>query len=122
MSSAICFLLLIQLKHFYVDFINQSISEIEKKGIYGNWVGMWHSIKHGIFTSLCSIVALDFDYYYLTFSCILGIIDFVIHYHIDWLKSNLSSSNPQNKSFWFWLGADQMAHQITYIFLAILII
>jgi hypothetical protein len=103
-------LALLQLKHWYVDFVNQTPDEVANKGTYGNWAGLMHSIKHG----LATIVVLS---YFITvpWALILGLIDFVVHYHVDWAKMNYGNRDITTKQFWNHLGLDQMAHQITYI-------
>lgn len=110
------FLILLQIKHWYIDFVNQSNEEVAGKGIYLNRTGMWHSAKHGIATVLCALLVFGWSY---TFCCIvLGIIDFIAHYHIDWAKMNINKKKGytiEMPQFWAWLGADQLAHQITYI-------
>lgn len=122
MNSILLFLLLLQIKHLYVDFYNQSYNEILAKKIYGDFLGIWHSLKHGLGTIICAMLVLELEYYNIIFAFILGIIDFVLHYHIDWYKSNYGESDSNKKEFWTWLGFDQMLHQITYIFLALMII
>jgi hypothetical protein len=117
MFNSIYFLLpLLFVKHWYVDFINQSTEEIHGKGIYGNAYGVMHSIKHGVATFLIF-------WWFLTnwpLAVIIGFMDFVIHYHIDWAKQNINrhwNYTPENPKFWAWFGADQLAHSLTYIFL-----
>ena len=116
MFDVLIFLALLQIKHWYVDFLNQSDNEIKSKGIYGDWSGIMHSAKHGLGTMLATIVA--FDMTYAPWAVALGVIDFIIHYHIDWIKSNFGNKDISNKAFWSHLGLDQMAHQLTYIALA----
>jgi hypothetical protein len=56
----------------------------------------------------------------INYSIIIGIIDFVFHYHIDWAKININKRynyTPENPKFWVWLGADQLAHSLTYLML-----
>ena len=51
---------------------------------------------------------------------ILGLIDFIIHYHIDFIKSNLWKSKnlkATDQMFWVIHGVDQMLHGLTYIFI-----
>jgi len=108
-------------KHWYIDFVNQSMEEVNGKGIYGNAHGLMHSIKHGLATFLIF-------WYFLAnwpLAIILGAIDFAIHYHVDWAKININKRwnyTPENPKFWVWLGADQLAHQLTYIFLVWLVL
>lgn len=108
-------------KHWYIDFINQSMEEVVGKGIYGNAHGLMHSIKHGVATFLIF-------WFFLSswpLAVILGAIDFAIHYHVDWAKININKKynyTPENPKFWAWLGADQLAHQLTYILLVWMVV
>jgi len=111
---------LLFVKHWYIDFVNQSMAEVEGKGIYGNAHGLMHSIKHGVAT------AIIFGLFTRSFqiSVLLGMIDFVLHYHIDWTKNNINKHwkyTVENPKFWAWLGADQLAHSITYLFIVWLV-
>jgi hypothetical protein len=109
-------LILLQIKHWYIDFVNQSDEEVKGKGIYGNWSGIQHSLKHGIGTMLCLTLVTGSGYEIAAF--ILGLFDFVAHYHIDWLKMNYGNRDITNPKFWAHLGLDQMAHQIIYLGIA----
>lgn len=106
----IVILLLLQIKHWYVDFVNQSDAEVIAKGIYGDIVGIIHSIKHGIFTYFVFLLIKP-----IIVALLIGIIDIILHYHIDWIKRNYGNQDIQNKKFWAHLGLDQMAHQICYL-------
>ena len=115
-DSIFILLSLLFIKHWYIDFINQSAEEVHGKGIYGNAYGLMHSIKHGVATFIIFWLFLA----NWPMAIILGFIDFVLHYHIDWAKININKKynyTPENPKFWAWLGADQLAHQLTYIFL-----
>lgn len=109
-------LILLQIKHWYIDFVNQSMEEVNHKGIYLKWFGVKHSLKQGLGTALCLLMVTGWGY--LTFCLILGAIDFLLHYHIDWCKMNYGNRDIQNPKFWNHLGLDQMAHQVTYIGIA----
>lgn len=115
-DSILLFLALLFVKHWYVDFVNQSAEEVAGKGIYGNAHGIMHSMKQGIGTLLASMMFLgSFE-----MSLSLAFIDFLAHYHIDWLKININKRynyTTQDKQFWVWLGADQLAHSLTYLLL-----
>ncbi len=44
--------------------------------------------------------------------------EFVLHYHIDWAKEQITRRNswtPQNSGFWHALGTDQLLHGLTYL-------
>ena len=113
-NSIYVLLALLFTKHWYIDFVNQSQKEVDGKGIYGNADGLMHSIKHGVATML---IMYAFVYEPLV-AIVVGFIDFVLHYHIDWAKMNINKKynyTIEMPQFWAWLGADQLAHQITYI-------
>ena len=112
-------LILLQIKHWYIDFVDQSLAEVNHKGQYGHLVGMRHSLKHGIGTALC--VGCVLGPVYWAASIMMGVIDAVVHYHIDWAKMNWGNRDIENPSFWAHLGLDQMAHQLTYIGLVAII-
>lgn len=120
MVESILFLLvLLQIKHWYIDFVDQSMDEVNGKGIYGNWLGLRHSIKHGVATLICLLLVTGWDYWF--FCAVLGLFDFAVHYHIDWAKMNLNKRlnyTIEMPQFWALLGADQLAHQLTYIGIA----
>jgi hypothetical protein len=49
---------------------------------------------------------------------VYGIVDFLVHYHIDWAKMRLNSYykwTPDKPQFWTLLGLDQYLHAMTYI-------
>ena len=99
------------IKHWYVDFVNQTPEEIDNKGIYGNLDGMSHSAKQGLGTIFVFLLTgLD-----PAVSVVLGAIDLVIHYHIDWIKIQYGTKDIETKEFWSQLGLDQLAHAVTYI-------
>lgn len=109
----ILILVLLQLKHWYIDFVNQSNEEVQGKGIYGNLTGMQHSLKHGVAT--CLILCVTTGWIYIGYAILLGIYDFITHYHIDWIKMNYGNRDIQTPAFWNHLGLDQMAHQLIYL-------
>ena len=103
-------LVLLQLKHWYIDFVNQSDEEVAHKGIYMDWLGIKHSLKQGLATFLIFFLFIEVEG-----AIIVGLIDFVLHYHIDWIKMRFGNRDIRTKAFWAQLGADQLAHQLTYI-------
>ncbi len=106
-------LVLLQVKHWYIDFVNQSDDEVKHKGVYLHWLGVKHSLKHSIGTFF--VLGLFSPLYW---ALALAIFDFVTHYHIDWAKMNYGNRDITTKDFWNHLGMDQMAHQIVYIIIA----
>jgi hypothetical protein len=119
LSSLFWFLVLIQIKHWYIDFVNQTTEEVSSKGIYGDKLGAWHSIKHGLGTFIVVLIITGWPY--VLFAAVVAFLDFTTHYHIDWLKMNYGNRDIQTPAFWSHLGLDQMSHQIVYICLAWLV-
>lgn len=103
-------LILLQLKHWYIDFVNQTPEEVQAKGQYGNLLGILHSFKHALFTGIIFLL-IDVNLAIITFC-----IDLVSHYHIDWIKMNYGCRDINDARFWHDLGLDQLAHQICYAF------
>jgi hypothetical protein len=118
--AAMLLLTLLFVKHWYVDFVNQTMEEVNSKGIYGTRAGLNHSFKHGVGTAIC-IMAITGPGYFV-FCIALGILDFVLHYHIDWAKMNWGNRDIQNPLFWNHLGLDQLVHQLTYLLITYLVV
>lgn len=102
---------LLFIKHWYVDFVNQDMEEVNHKGLYMHWLGIKHSLKQGIATmAVFVLVGVDVPSAY-----ILGAIDFAIHYHVDYIKMNYGNRDITTPAFWNHLGLDQLAHYMTYL-------
>ena len=113
-------LILLQIKHWYIDFVNQTEEEVKCKGTYLDWQGVKHSLKHGLGTAIVFFLFIPIEG-----ALLIGLIDFFLHYHIDWAKININKKynyTIENPKFWMWLGLDQMAHQITYLGLVALLV
>ena len=108
-------LLLFMTKHFVIDFPLQVPYMYKNKGKYGHLGGLIHALLHGIFTAI--ILYFLFPQYIW-----LAIIDFVLHYHIDWAKVKINShfnlKPDTSECFWILLGFDQLLHFYTYFGIA----
>lgn len=112
------FLTLLFVKHWFADFVVQFDYMVLEKGTYGADGGVHHSLIHTILTWLV-VYALTSNTAAAVF---IAMADGVIHYHIDWLKMNINrwrGLTIKDWEFWMWLGADQLAHCLTYIGLAL---
>ncbi len=114
-------LFLLQIKHWYVDFVLQDDEQVKYKGVYGNFTGISHSIDHII----GNLIVLWLASLFFTISplviVVLSFLDGVVHYHIDWAKMNWGCRDITNKKFWNHLGLDQMAHQMCYLLMVFFI-
>jgi hypothetical protein len=112
-DSIFLLLALLFVKHWYVDFVDQSAEEVQYKGVYLDWRGVKHSLKHGIATVIVMLLAgVNFPS-----AVALGVLDLATHYHIDWIKMNYGSRDISTPQFWNHLGLDQLAHYMVYLFL-----
>jgi hypothetical protein len=118
-EAALMLLVLLQIKHWYIDFVDQDMEEVNHKGIYLHWLGVKHSLKQGLGTYICVAAVVGAEYW--IFAMIIALLDFVIHYHTDWAKMNWGNRDIQTPQFWAHLGLDQMVHQVTYIILTYMV-
>lgn len=107
---------LFQLKHFAADYPLQNYQMVTEKGVYGKRGGIYHSLIHSALTFTTLGV---FNYFVFPIDCTVAIaiasVEFVIHYHIDWFKMQMSRRfTAQDKGFWNWIGFDQLLHHLTY--------
>ena len=113
MNTILLILLLLQIKHFIVDFPLQNPYQWKNKGTYGHPGGILHSQLHANATFLILIFFTN-----VLTAVILAVIDFLIHYHVDWAKMKLNAKlrlTPTDEKFWWLLGLDQLLHQLTYL-------
>ena len=108
---------LLFIKHYIVDFVWQTDAEVKHKGIYGDWIGIGHSIKHGFATGIVFFAAGPYPNEFW----LMAIIDTVIHYHVDWAKMRFGCRDTSQTAFWNQLGLDQLAHYLTYALLVWLV-
>ncbi len=111
--SSIVILLLLQIKHFICDFPLQKSYQYLNKGTYGHLGGLLHAAIHAVGT----FIIISFVDIYL--AVLLSMVDFVVHYHIDWAKTKLNKhwglKPDSSEYFWILLGLDQLLHQLTYV-------
>jgi hypothetical protein len=114
LEAALLIFCILQVKHFLADFVLQTPRMIHEKGIYGASHGIYHSLWHSTGTLLA------FVWLHPIIGLVTAFFDFLLHYHIDWSKTKINAHAKltlQDRAFWIWFGADQLAHQLTYILL-----
>lgn len=105
---------LLQIKHFIADFVLQTHRMVMEKGTYFARHGIYHSLIQAAGTFIA------FGWIHPGLGIITAVVDFIIHYNVDWAKMNINKHygyTPQDPKFWVWLGLDQLAHQLTYVLL-----
>lgn len=106
-------LFLLFIKHFICDFPLQAYPWMYRnKGTYLHPGGIVHALIHGIGTAIVLLPFIGL------IALMYGIVDWFVHYHIDWAKMGISKHydlQPNNSErFWILLGFDQLLHHITY--------
>jgi Protein of unknown function (DUF3307) len=115
-------LLLLQIKHCYADFMIQTYAQTVRKGIYRDKVGISHSLDH-VWTSMVALLVFHFFVPIgLVYMLVLPLVEGIIHYHIDWTKVHFGTKDLTKPIFWAQFGYDQLAHQITYLSMAVILI
>jgi hypothetical protein len=106
---------ILMLKHTVADFYLQTPYQYINKGIYGHPGGLLHSGIHVALTPLVYIVLAPGSLL-LVVAIALG--EFAVHYHVDWLKEQLTHRHEwtaRDRGFWYALGTDQLVHGLTYL-------
>ena len=102
------------LKHLIADYYLQYSWMIKDKGTYNAIGGIAHSGLHAIFT-FTLLYLFGFGYFW---SFPMAVLDYLLHYHIDYTKSNIWKRNkygPNDQMYWVIHGTDQFLHMMTYI-------
>lgn len=108
-EAVLTFLLI---KHYLFDFVFQTDRMVSDKGKYGQPWGLAHSLLHGLGTFIVLMI------YGIKLALILTVIETVLHYHIDWIKSRWGSKDMKKPAYWNHFGLDQLAHGLTYVAIA----
>jgi Protein of unknown function (DUF3307) len=115
-------LLLFQIKHWYADFKIQTYMQTVKKGVWLDPIGMTHTRDH-MLASL--IVLLLFSFLHplapLTMLAVVAI-EGIYHYLVDYIKVRYGSKDHTTPLYWNQFGLDQMAHQISYLIIALYLV
>ena len=105
----------LMLKHAVADFYLQTTYQYLNKGRYGHPGGFIHAGIHTALTPLVYLVLLPGS---LLMVGAIALGEFLLHYHIDWLKEQITRRNgwtAQDRGFWHALGTDQLVHGLTYL-------
>lgn len=123
MNSVVYLFALFSIKHFVVDYLLQKKYQYSNKGDYGHPGGILHAGLHGVGTFL---VLVSSDSVSLYIGALLSLMDLLLHYHIDWAKTNINTKmkwGPNtHEQYWWLLGLDQLLHNLTYVLIIYLII
>jgi hypothetical protein len=119
-SAAIVLFALLLVKHFVCDFVLQTPWQIAQKGVYGAPGGLVHSGIH-IAGTLVALIAVAAP---ITTIVTVLIVEFIVHYHIDWGKEQTVRRLNWRAGARFWnsIGFDQLLHGLTYLAIVVYVI
>ena len=89
-----------------------------RKGIYRDLCGISHSLDH-VWTTYVVLFLFSFVHPLPIIDLlVVGLLEGVLHYHIDYIKVHYGSKDQTKPLFWSQFGYDQLAHQLTYLGMA----
>jgi uncharacterized protein DUF3307 len=112
----------LMLKHTVADFFLQTPYQYLNKGTYGHPGGLVHAGIHVALTPLVYLVLVPSS---LLLAGAIALGEFAVHYHIDWLKEQVTHRNgwtTRDPGFWHALGTDQLVHGVTYLTLVAILL
>lgn len=115
-------LFLLQVKHWYADFVIQTYMQTVKKGVWLDPIGISHSVDH-IRGTLIVLLLLNFVVPIPAWTIlIVAVVEGIIHYFIDFVKVKYGCKDNTKPLFWNQFGMDQLAHQTCYIIIAAILV
>ena len=121
-SAIILGFAVLMVKHTLADFFLQTPYQFLNKGIYGHPGGLLHAGIHAVLTAPVFFVLPAGS---ILFGALILGGEFVVHYHVDWLKEQTVKRlalQPDMAGFWRAIGLDQLAHMLTYVAIVALLV
>lgn len=112
--TLLSFAVLLQVKHVIADYLLQSPFILDNRHRYGHPGGLLHVGYHVAGTVLI-LVGIGTSWGVIL---LLGVLEALFHYHLDWAKDNFTRSRglgTGDSLFWWAIGIDQFLHQLSYI-------
>ena len=119
MKELFILLVIFQIKHFLADYPFQNqymLGKSKKNGWFFPLLA--HALVHGTGTLLIML-------FFSPSMWFIFAVDVIIHFFVDRVKSSpniLNRFKPDNKLFWWFLGADQLIHHSTNYLMIIMIL
>ena len=113
-QTLLILLFLLQVKHMFADFFLQTPRMLAVRGQYAHFGRAQHAAIHAGGSAIALVVLGAPS----TFIVVLCVLEWAVHYHIDWAKgvhSERTGHGPDNAVYWRAFGVDQALHQLTYV-------
>ncbi len=114
LQTGLLLMVLLQIKHLFADYFLQTPRMLSRRGVYLHLGRAEHALLHAILTFL-SLMIIGAP---LVFSSVIALIEWGVHFHIDWLKGRHAEARqytPADAAYWRAFGTDQLAHHLTYV-------
>jgi hypothetical protein len=112
----------LMLKHAVADFYLQTPYQYLNKGTYGHPGGFIHAGIHALLTPFVYLVLVPSS---LLLVLAITIGEFAVHYHVDWMKEQVTHRNgwtAHDRGFWYAIGTDQLVHGLTYLLIVAVLV
>ncbi len=113
-STMLLLFCLLQIKHMFADYFLQTPRMLSGRATYVHMGRAQHAGIHAIGSAIAFLLVGA----PLAFTIVICLIEWVVHFHIDWGKARHSEGKglgPSDAGFWRAAGFDQALHQFTYI-------
>ncbi|TMV07604.1 DUF3307 domain-containing protein [Ruegeria sediminis] len=117
LGTVFLLLCLLQIKHMFADYYLQTPKMLAGRGEYFHVGRAQHAGVHVIGSALVFLIVGT----PLLFILVIGVLEWVIHFNIDFAKAHYSDKKqlqPNQAAFWRAAGLDQLLHNLTYIAMA----
>lgn len=116
-TTVLLLLVLFQVKHLLADYFLQTPRMLDGREHYMHLGRAEHAGIHA-FGSIVVFLLVGAP---TMFIVVLVVAEWIVHFHIDWIKAWYSTrkrQTPDQAGFWHAFGADQACHQLTYLAMA----
>lgn len=113
-GAVLLMLCLLQIKHMFADYYLQTPKMLSGRGEYFHLGRAQHAAVH-VAGSVIVLAAFGAP---VLFILTVGLLEWVIHFNIDFLKASYSDKKqlePTQAAFWRATGLDQCLHNLTYV-------
>jgi len=117
LGTVLLLLCALQIKHMFADFYLQTPKMLSGRGEYLHVGRAQHAAVHVV----GSVVVFLIFGAPLSFILIIGALEWIVHFNIDFAKASYSDKKqlqPDQAAFWRAAGLDQCLHNLTYIAMA----
>ena len=116
-STVLILICLLQIKHMFADYFLQTAKMLSGRGEYWHMGRAQHAFVHVVGTAVALLLVGAAPLFVL----IVVVVEWVVHFNIDWGKARYSEMRgygPSEAGYWRANGFDQALHQLTYVAIA----